>query len=203
MITISSALANAGRDDQRISGLIPNLATLVTFGGRAITQDPSSGPSGAGKSFMHFDGSSVLSASNPYPLGLVIEPTHGFSGNFLSGENQQGSGFSSWPQATGGLYSAFSTPGNWCDVWDDFTDKTIVTVGGQPQNASCPFDLSANWLAAIGMPFTSDSDGYLTTDGSHTAGAASGGAILGIVRGVQGTGTSLRLTLQLGIAIVP
>ncbi len=195
-IKISSILLNAGRDDDRVSGLLRNDPSLVVVGGMVITQDPSAGPSGEGKTFKLFDGSAAVSGDNPLPWGLVIEATHGYPGGGASGDTAAGRGFDNlFPVARGGVYSAFHRPGNIVDVLDDQTDTTQVTVNAGQQNASAPFVVNDSW--AVGIPVFADANGLLTI----TNAAGAGGAQIGTVRAVNGSGADLILAIELGIAI--
>jgi hypothetical protein len=208
-VKISSVLLNAGRDDDRISGLV--LSTLTPsasqqlFGGQVITQDEAAVPTGAGKTIVPFDGAADVSASNPFPLGLVIESTYPFPGGGVSGDNAAGVGHDTIDYARGGAYSAFHRPGNLVDVYDDKRNTQAVTVNAGQQNTSAPFIQNRTWLVGNEV-FAADAalDSTLGRNGllDNVNAAGAGGARIGIVRAVSGSGSDLILTIELNIAIV-
>lgn len=208
-VKISSVLLNAGRDDDRISGLILSVATPSAsqqlFGGQVITQDQAATPTGAGKTIKNFDGSADVSATNPFPLGLVIESTYPFPGGGVSGDTAAGVGHDTIDYARGGAYTAFHRPGNLVDVYDDKRNTQQVTNNGGQQNTSAPFVQNRTW--AVGdTVFAADSalDTTLSRNGllDNVNAAGSGGARIGIVRAVSGSGSDLILTVELNISIV-
>lgn len=206
-VRISSILLNAGRDDDRISGLLPvitNGAPQDIYGGMVITQDPTATPTGAGKTFKSFDGNAVVSATNPFPWGLVIESTFGSNRGGASGDTAAGRGFDTVDYARGGSFSAFHRPGNLVDVYDDQRNRTQVTVNGGLQNQSAPFIQNRAW--AIGDVVFASAAAVDTTLGrvgllDNVNAAGAGGARIGLIRAVNGSGQDLILTVELDISI--
>jgi hypothetical protein len=199
-LRISSVLLNAGRDDDRISGLMPTAALLAAggvIGGQVITQDQTVP---GGQTFKLFDGGSVVGATNPFPWGLVIEPTHGYTGGGASGDQAAGRGFDTLDYARGGLYTAFHRPGNLLDAYDDQRDKSQVTVNAGAQNNSAPFVQNRTWNVGDAVFATAAALGkQALLDNVNAAGA--GGARIGWVRAVAGSGADLILTIELDLSI--
>jgi hypothetical protein len=199
-VRISSFLLSAGKDDDRISGFAPNATTLgqPLYGGMVVTQDQTDS---TGKTFKLFDGNAVIGATNPFPLGLLIEPAKASAVGAASGSGAAGVGFDSYNYARGGFYSVFHRPGNILDVYDDQSNKTQVSINGANQNTSAPFVVNRTW--AVGNVVYSSSAATVgqvgLLDNSNTAGT--GGARIGIVRAMFGSGIDLILTIELDIAV--
>lgn len=207
-VRISSILLNAGRDDDRISGLVPVITAGIpqeVWGGMVITQVASATPTGAGKTFTTFDGNAVVAAANPFPLGLVIESTFPSNRGGASGDTAAGLGFDTVDYARGLAFSAFHRPGNLVDVYDGKQNRTQVTNNGGQQNQSAPFVQNRAW--AIGdAVFSADAalDTTLARNGllDNVDAAGAGGARIGWVRAVSGSGEDLILTIELQLEII-
>ncbi len=207
-LEISSKYLNMGRADDRISGLLPNAFanSVGVFGGMVVTQDPSASPTGDGHTFKLYDGAQVVSATWPFGLGLVIEPTPG-QNTPASGDNASGRGFTgSEFAAYGDVYSAIHSPGMFVDVFDDLRSLLQCAVNGANQNKSCPFVNNRNWAigdviyaSAASLDDTLGRGGLL--DNANAAGA--GGLRVGFLRAVNtGDAGGTVLTIELNMEIV-
>jgi hypothetical protein len=194
-IKLSSVIAHGGVQDARVSGLVFATADPTAVGGIAITQD--TGAPVANNKIKRFDGTAAVDTTNPFPWGLLIEPVNPYTGGGVSGDNQAGLGYDSLDYGRGFIYSAAHTPGNLFDVYDDGRNLTQVTVNGSPQNASAPFVVAPTLPWALGLPVYADANGLL-----DTTVAPSGGARIGWVRGLTGTGADLTIALELDIDLV-
>lgn len=195
----ASTLLGVGRDDDRVSPGF-NKATGDLYGGMLVTQDNSQTD---GKTIKAFAGQTAISATNPFPLGLVFEsnviaPIANTSGITA------GLGFNIQDYAKGGVsnYSVFHRPGNFVDVYDDgrnsallasFNDNSGVAVTTQP--ASCPFLVTNNWALgdSVYAIDAAGGRGRLTNDGTTAK------VRVGTVRAVSGTGATAILCIELHI----
>lgn len=194
----SSVLQQSGMPDFPLTNFTKLASISYLTGGQPMTQ--SADATGVGQQIQFYDGGNVSSDSNPFPLGLLIEPSIASSVNGASGASAAGSGFDNWNWARGGLYSVAHTPNNFYDIYDNELNLSQVTVNGAQQNASCPFvanltytigDILYATTSAVGL-------GYL----SNVA-TASGTASFGIVRAVTSAGLSSPvITIELRIAKV-
>src|SRR5665213_3231458 len=142
----------------------------------------------------------VCSDSNPFPLGLLIEPSSASSLNGFSGDTSGGAGGDNWNWARGGKFSIAKTPHNFYDIYDNELNPTQVTVNGALQNASCPFVANLTYTVGDLLYATTSAvgTGYL----SNVA-TASGTASFGIVRSVTSAGLSSPvLTVELNVTKV-
>lgn len=194
-IKLSSVIVHGGVQDARVSGLVFATPDPTAVGGIVITQDVSAPV--ANNKIKRFDGTAVVSATNSKPWGLLIEPVQPYAGGGVSGEDQAGLGYDSLDYGRGFVYSAAHTPGNLFDVYDDGRNTAQVTVNGSPQNTSAPFVVAPTIAWALGLPVYADANGLL-----DTAAAPAGGARIGWVRGLTGTGADLVISLELDIALV-
>jgi hypothetical protein len=91
------------------------------------------------------------------------------------------------------------------DVYDDKRNTQAVTVNAGQQNTSAPFIQNRTWLVGNEV-FAADAalDSTLGRNGllDNVNAAGAGGARIGIVRAVSGSGSDLILTIELNIAIV-
>jgi hypothetical protein len=192
-LKLGSTLLGVGRDDDRLSPGFTLGSGVVVFGGLVMSQLTTDV---SGKTLAVFNG--VIDATHPLPLGLVIENTNPFPRS-ASGDADAGVGFDSLDYARGGLYSVFHRPGNFADISDDGRDRTVVarTANAGPavnQQASAPFIITDPW--AIGVEVYSTPQGLLTT----VVPAGAPGtivAVVGYIRAVFGTGSTLKLALEL------
>ena len=181
--------------DARVSGLIFATADATAVGGLVITQD--TGAPVNNNKIKRFDGTAVISTTNPYPWGLLIEPVSPYAGGGVSGDNQAGIGYDSLDYGRGFVYSAAHTPGNLFDVFDDGRNTAQVTVNGTPQNTSAPFVVVPSIPWALSLPVFANVNGLL-----DTAAAPAGGARIGWVRALTGTGADLVISIELALQTV-
>ncbi len=210
-VRISSYVMNAGRDDDRISGLKPdptavtgivNSAALV--GGMIISPGPIGTPDAGGKIFQFYDGLPLAFGTpgsvNPFPWGLLIEPNAGFPRAGASGDTAAGQGFDSLDYARGGLFSAFHRPGNILDVYDDFRNRAQVTILALAQNQSCPYIQNVTWAAGDIVYSSVAADGQIGLLSNIPT--AAGSVSIGHIRAVNGTGADRILTVELQLQVV-
>jgi hypothetical protein len=188
-VRISSYLLGNGQSDDRTTGFTA-ASTFNGISGTVMTQDPTDT---TGMTIKKFDGSAVISSTNPLPLGLLIEPTRGSTNAAANGDTAAGQNFDTVDYARGGNYSLFHRPGNFVDVYDDFRDTTQATINGASQNASCPFVANRTW--AVGDSVYAEANALLDNVNAQ----AVGGARIGTVRAVSGSGAELILCIELGI----
>ncbi len=200
----SSAQLNAGRDDDRLSPGFKKQTADILFGGMVVTNLVTDVTGKTLQIFGVAGSDGIITAANPFPLGLVFENTLPFSPP-ASGDEDAGVGFDIQDFAKGGLYSVFHRPGNFVDVFDDQRDTAQPARekndgSTEAQNASAPFIVTDTY--AIGAPVYSTEEGLLTT----TIPAGASGVVVarvGFVRAVSGSGADLKVTLELQIAAIP
>jgi hypothetical protein len=199
-IRISSVIQNGGRDDDRLSGFVKDASAPFFIGGMVVTQKAPDA-TGAGKNMTYFNGAAVISATNPRPLGLVIEPTTGYPNIAANNDQGAGLGFDTQDYAKGGLYSAFHRPGNLVDVFDDLRDRTQVVIAATPQNKSCPFVSARTW--AVGDTVYACDPAVGQAGLLDNVASPAGSARVGTVRSVTnaGLGTPM-LTIELAIDVI-
>jgi hypothetical protein len=182
-----------GRDEARLGpfALGSSLAVANAWGGKVVTQDNTDVTKF--NVIKLFAGATAISASNPFPLGILREDGPlatqgaivGGDGTVLPGDSMHAA------SVHGSDFTVFQTPGKYIDIFDGYQDFNLVpiTSGVAPQNRSCPFDASVTFVA--GDKVYADALGLLTNDNTGKT------VLLGYVRAVSGdTGSKQRFTLQ-------
>ena len=197
-LQIGSTLLGVGQDNIRISNSFVKQAAETYYGGLVVTQLPASDLTG--KQIQLFDG--LVSATQPLPLGLVIEPgTYPFPVNSSQPDQFAGNGFDNLDYARGGLYSIFSGPGSFCDIFNDHRDTEMVdrtdsdATGSLSQEKSCPFIYLNSTAYVPGTVLYATADGLLTP----TVPTASGDhPRIAVVRAVEGSvDANMKIAIEL------
>jgi hypothetical protein len=182
-VKFSSVIKQSGKPDWTETGYLPKASASlgVLVGGKPVTQ--SADATGAGTYFQYFDGSAVVSTTNPFPLGLLAEAS--FNGFPQGGPTGAGSAGDLWNNNRTAAYSVHNVPGNIYDVYDDGSNLTPVTVNGVSQNSSCPFVANLTYVIGNAIFATTPTVGlgYLTNVAS-----GAGSALLGYVVAVTSAG---------------